>query len=154
MGCASLACTPSLLPKLFHFAQVTTSLRRILNRNPPRTSTLLFVSLLKHFIATARGLASSFFVVEILCRQQILCCQSESGTTHKWAIWQFTPHCWKDSCYPSSWVKTPLVSRSARSLTLKYIFLFAHARQQDKLEVSMLIRKYFSTCMILLQQMN
>lgn len=43
---ATVECTPSLLPKLFHFSQVTTSLRRILNRNPPRASTLLFVPLL------------------------------------------------------------------------------------------------------------
>lgn len=74
--------------------------------------------------------------------------------SHKWVIWQFTPHCWKDSCYPSSWVQITLVSMSARSLTLKHIFLFVHARQQAKLQVSMLIRKYFSTCMILLQQIN
>lgn len=46
VGYSSFECTPSLLPKLPHFAQVTTSLRRILNRNPPRTSTSLFVSLL------------------------------------------------------------------------------------------------------------
>lgn len=83
----------------------------------------------KHFIGTARGLVGSIFEANLLCRHQNLCCQSESGTILINEPFDRSHHCWKGSCHPSCCVKIILVSLSARSLTLKYIFLFLHVME-------------------------
>lgn len=49
-------------------------------QKPNKNIYLALCAIAQHFIGTARGLAGSIFVVDIICRQQNLCCQSESGT--------------------------------------------------------------------------